>query len=132
MDFRKTFGTNKTKEEQGVWQKGPDSSEFLVARAGNKNFMKLAGDLTKPYRKLIQMGKADDKVMTEISAEVTSRTILLGWRGVVDGGEEVPYSQAEAKRRLIEYSDFAEFIAGLAQTLAAYQDEEIEAATKNS
>ncbi len=132
MDFKKTFATNKTKEEQGVWMKGPEGSEFLIARANNKNFMKLAGDLLKPYRKLIQMGRADDKVITEISAEVASRTVLLGWRGMKDGDVEVPYSQAEAKRRLVEYSDFADFVSGLAQTQAAFQDEESETAAKNS
>lgn len=132
MEFKKTFATNKEKEEKGVWANGPDGSRFLIARAGNPIFLKLSGQLLKPYRKLIQMGRADDKVINEISAEVTSRTVLLGWEGVKDDGKEVPYSQEEAKRRLLEYTDFADFISGLAQTAALFQDQEQEEAVKNS
>lgn len=131
MDFKKIFVTNKKKEEEGVWQAGPEDSEFLVARAGNPKFMKLSGELLKPYRKLIQMGKADDKIINGIVAEVTSRAVLLGWRKLKDGDVEVPYTTEEAKRRLLESPDFAEFIAALAQQVAAYQDEEQEAAVKN-
>lgn len=132
MDFKKVFATNKKKEEQGVWQPGPDGSEFLVARSGNPKFTKLAGDLFKPYRRLIQMGKADDKVLSELAAEVTARTILLNWRGLKDGEVEVPYSVEEAKKRLVESSDFADFIAGLSQQIAAYQDDAEEARLGNS
>jgi hypothetical protein len=131
MDFKKTFVTNKKKEEEGVWQAGPDGSKFLIARAGNAKFTQLAGKLMKPYRKLIQMGKADDKVISEIAAEITSRTILLDWDGFKDGDVVVPYSIEEAKKRLLEASDFADFIAGLSQQVSEYQDEEQEAATKN-
>lgn len=131
MDIRKTFATNKKKEEEGVWVKGPDGSEYLIARVGNKKFAKLAGDLMKPHRKLIQMGKADDVTITELAAEVTSRTVLLDWRGVKDGGVEVPYSQETAKRHLIEFPDFAEMISGFGQQISLYQDEQAEAVAKN-
>lgn len=131
MDFKRTFGTNKTKEEQGVWQPGPEGSSYLLARSGNKAFNKLMGELVKPHRKLIEMGKADDDLLTNITAEAVSRTILLDWKGVTDEGKPVPYSQAEAKRRLIEFPDFADMIAGLSKNMAAYQDEEKAAASGN-
>lgn len=131
MDFQKMFVTNKTKEQEGVWQVGPDGSQFLIARAGNEKFSKLAGELLKPYRKLIQMGRADDKVIMPIIADVTARTVLLDWKGMKDGDVEVPYSTEEAKKRLLASTDFADFIAGLSQQVGAYQDEAQEAATKN-
>lgn len=131
MDFKRVFATNKIKEEEGVWFKGPEGSEYLVARQGNKAFTKLMGEVAKPHRKLIEMGKADDALLTEITAEVVSRTILLDWRGVADDGKAVPYSHAEAKKRLIDYPDFADMISGFSKTMAAYQDEEKAAALGN-
>lgn len=131
MDIRKVFATNKRKEEEGVWVKGPDGAEFLIARAGNKNFTKLAGELMKPHRKLIQMGKADDALVAQLAAEVTSRTVLLNWRGVKEGDAEVPYTQEAACKMLIEYPDFADLISGFAQQISLFQDEQKEAATKN-
>lgn len=131
MDFKKVFATNKTKEVEGVWQPGPGGSSYLIARAGNKAFTKLMGELAKPHRKLIEMGKADDDLLTDITAEAVSRTILLDWRGVTDDGKAVPYSQAECKRRLVEFPDFADMIAGLSKNMAAYQDEEKAAASGN-
>jgi hypothetical protein len=132
MDLKKTFATNKNKEVQGVWMPGPDGSSFRVARLGNENFTKLSGVLMKPYRKLIQMGQADDKVISQIAAEVTSRTILLDWKGVKDGGADVPYSTEAAKARLLEYPDFADFISALSAQQSQYQDEAEEGERKNS
>lgn len=132
MDLKKVFGTNKKKELEGVWVDGPDGAKFLIARAGNANFSKLAAELMKPHRKLIQMGKADDKVLTEIAAEITSRTVLLDWKGVLDDGKVVPYSQEAAKSRLIEYTDFADMVSGFAQQISLFQDEDREAEIKNS
>ena len=133
MNVKKLFATNKEKEEKGVWVKGPEGAEFLVARAGNASFAKLAGDLMKPHRKLLQMGKADDKLITEIAAEITSRTILLDWKGVKDDeGKDVPYTQATAKQYLLDYSDFADLIAGFSQQISQYQDAEAGDRAKNS
>jgi hypothetical protein len=131
MDFKKTFATNRTKELEGVWFPGPDGSSYLVARQGNKNFNKLMAEVAKPHRKLIEMGKADDELLTEITAEVVSRTILLDWKGVTDDGKPVAYSNEEAKRRLIDYPDFADMIAALSKGMAAYQDQEKAAAAGN-
>ena len=131
MDFKKTFATNKSKEEQGVWVKGPEGSEYLIARQGNKAFNKLMAELAKPHRKLIEIGKADEDLITDLTAEVVSRTILLDWKGVTDDGKPVPYSHAEAKKRLVEYADFADMIGGFSKSMALYQDEEKAAAAGN-
>lgn len=131
MDYKSAFKTNKQKEVEGVWQPGP-IGRYLVARNNNPNYTKLVGELTKPYRKLIQIGRMDDKLLTSLICEAMSRTILLGWQGLIDDGKEVPYSQAEAKKRLEEDEDFREFVSLLSQQMSVYQDEEREAATKNS
>lgn len=131
MDMEKTFATSEQKEEQGVWFKGPDKSEFLIARQGNRAFVKLSAELTKPHRRLIERGLADDALLEDIAAEVASRTILLGWRGVDAAGKEVPYSSAAAKAYLLKHKDFADFVAGCSRSAAAYRDEEQRAAAGN-
>jgi hypothetical protein len=131
MDIGKTFGTNESKEEQGVWVKGPGKSEFLVARQGNKKFIKLSAEVTKPHRRLIEKGLADDSLLEDIAAEVTSRTVLLDWKGVEEDGKPLQYSNAAAKAYLLKYKDFADFIAGVSRSVQVYKDEEMKAAAGN-
>lgn len=130
MDI-KAFATNAKKENEGVWVPGPDGAEFLIARLGNDHFKKLSTELAKPHRRLLQLGKLDEKVVQEITAEVTARTILLGWKNVKEGGKPVEYSPETAKRWLLAYKDFAEFVSSVAGTQAVYQDELDEAAAGN-
>lgn len=125
------FGTNKQKEVDGVWMPGPAGMRFKIARAGNESFSKLSAQLLKPHRKLIRMGKMDDTLLTEISAEICARAILLDWEGVKDGGQAVQYSVAAAKERLIKYPDFADYITGLSQDVSSFQDDDSEAAAGN-
>lgn len=131
MDIAKAFATNAKKENEGVWIPGPDGAEFLIARMGNENFKKLSTELAKPHRRLIQLNRLDDKIVQEITAEVMARTILLGWKGVKEAGKPVEYSPETAKRWLLAYKDFAEFISGVAATQSLYQDELEEAAAGN-
>jgi hypothetical protein len=133
MNPRELFATNKDKEEKGVWVKGPQGSEYLIARVGNTSFSKLSAELMRPHRKLIQMGKADDALLTDIAAEITSRTVLLDWKGVKDdAGKDVPYSQAAAKEYMVKYPDFADMISGFGQQISLFQDKEQEERVKNS
>ncbi len=132
MDIGKAFGTNKTKEEKGVWVKGPLGSEYLIAREGNKEFTRLSAELVRPYRKMIQKGMADASLMNEIAAEVVARTVLLDWRKVRDPeGKPIPYTPEEGKRCILAYPDFAEFVSANAREMRLFQDEEQKAAEGN-
>lgn len=131
MELGKMFGTDKAKEQNGVWFKGPKETEYLVARQGNKNYTKLVSELTKPYRALIEKGLADPATLNEISAEAMSRTVLLDWRGITDGGKPLDYTPAIGKQWLLELPDFADFIFACSKNVAAYQAEELKAAAGN-
>lgn len=131
MDIAKTFGTNKTKEEQGVWVDGPDGARFLVARQGNTAFRKLSAELAKPHRRLFQMGKVDDAIIKGITAEVIARTVLLDWKGVKAGEKELAYTPEIGKEMLLKHEDFADFITGISTTVSLFQDELDQAAAGN-
>jgi hypothetical protein len=133
MNLRKTFGTNKEKEESGVWVDGPDGTRFLIARANNPAHTRLSAKLMKPQRTLLQLGQADDKVLLKIAAEITSRTILLDWKGVkADDGTAIPYTVDAAAKLLLELPDFADWVVAQSKTMALYQDEERAEEVKNS
>lgn len=128
----KAFGTSKAKEEQGVWFSGPKGQRYLIARQGNDAFTKLAGILTKPHRRLIEKGLADPELLRDITAEVTAKTLLLDWDEVKgEDGKPLPYTWQIGKAMLVEFKDFADFVAGCSTSVASYQDEEQRAAAGN-
>lgn len=132
MDVRKTFSTNKSKEEEGVWVKGPDGAQFRIARSNNAAAEKLAAELRRPHRRAILAGTLAPEIQKDIAYTVLAQAILLDWRGVTEGGQEVAFSPATAKRFFIEMEDFADFIAGYASEVALFRDEENEARRGNS
>lgn len=123
MDVKQLFGTNKKKEEDGVWVKAGDGAEFLIARANNPTAVKLSIDLMRPYRHLQRLNKVPKDVQEEVGLEVLSRAILLNWRGIKEDGKDVPFTPEEAKRMFKAYPDFADFVAGYAQEHTVFQDE---------
>ena len=131
MDLRKAFGTNKKKEQEGVWVKGEEGSEFLIARAGNPAAEKLTQELMRPHRRRLRAGTLPDEVTKEISYTVLATAVLLGWKGVKVDGKEVPYSPEQAKELFTEMPDFADFVAGYSMEAALFQDREEKARLGN-
>lgn len=132
-NLRKLFGTNKKKEEEGVWIAGPGDTRYLVARSDNPEAEKLAKELMRPYRKLVRMGQMPKEKQEEISLSVLSRTILRDWDGVKDeSGKAIAYTPDAGFAELKASKDFAEFIATIANEAANYRDEEEEERRGNS
>lgn len=132
MDLKKVFATNPKKEVDGVWVDGPEKSRFLIARANNKNAAALMTKLMRPHRTMARNGKLDDAILDDLVAQVTSKHILLDWENVKEGDKEVAYTPEAARAMLKAYPDFADFIGGMAQNVALFQDEEEAAQAKNS
>lgn len=132
-NIKRLFGTNKKKEEEGVWFPGPGETSYLIARSNNDRAVKLSKELMKPYRKLIRMNQMPPEKQMEISLTVVSETILLDWKGVKDeSGKDVTYTPAAGHAELKENSEFADFIAGLANEASGFRDEEEEERRGNS
>lgn len=122
----KAFTTDKNKEEHGVWVKGPDGVEYLIARLGNPRAQKLAERLMRPHRSAQRKGSLDPKVVEAITRKVMAETILLDWRGL-----DTPYSSELGERLFEKLPDFSEFIADYAGQMKLFQEEEEEEAQKN-
>lgn len=108
MDLEKEYGTDKKLEEEGIWlplEVGRDG-EVLLARIQNVNWRRLARKLPKQIRKQMNDDLLPEGTMDEITAELMSKTIVLGWRGLTINGAEVEYSQERCMEILLKYPDF--------------------------
>ena len=131
MDLKKEFATDESLEEEGVWQDFGDDLKCKIARMGNKNYQKEFQKLSKPYKKQIRRGTLNDAKAEEILIKTMAKAILLGWEGLEEDGNPVPYSEKNAIHILTEYKDFRDLIGDYADDLEAYKIEEDEEAEKN-
>lgn len=121
MDLYEMYAADTAKEENGTWMEIGDS-KFLVARSGNKSYVKM---FTKQYernkRALDRKDEAADKLAEKIVIDVMASTILLGWENVVFKGDTLDYTKDNAKlllampefrKQIQEFAeDFSEFKA---------------------
>jgi len=129
MDIKKAYGTDKKKEENGVWEDLGDGAKVLVARIGNPNYRKVFEQITKPYTKAIRRGTLSEEKATDLIIKSLAKTVLLNWEGLKEDNKLLKYSETEAIRLLTEYPDFRDQIQEIANDLETYklvQDEETE------
>jgi len=130
VDLFADFAVNEALSQDGVWVPYSGDVEFLVARAGNKNYRKVAQALYKKNERLLD-SKTDaaGEKLVEIVVESMAKGILLGWRGNVQfQGEPLPYSMDNA-RKLLAHERFRDWIDAQAKDeaqFAAVQEDENE------
>ena len=132
MDIKKTYGTDKEKEKNGVWEDLGDGARVLVARIGNTNYRKVFEQLTKPYTKAIRRGTLSEEKATDLIIKALSKAILLNWEGLKEDGKTIKYSEPEAIRLMTEYPDFRDQVQEIANDLETYRVTENEETEKNS
>ena len=124
--------STSSNEETGVWTAWR-GSQFLIASAGSLSFQRLFQRLQRPHRKAIDKGTLDPQIQNELMAKALSKTILLGWKDVVDGsGKTVAYSQEAAYNVLLNNGLFREFITEFATELGNFESEEKEELGKSA
>lgn len=141
MNLRKLFGTNKTKEQNGVWidlaadgdpANGIPNTGYCVARAGNRNFREKAQRVYAPYKAQLRNNTLDDELSEKLTTEILAGTVLVGWRGNFNiDGERLEFSEANAIRAMTMFPDFRAQVVEDSNTRKNYIDEEDEAAAKN-
>jgi len=129
MDIKESFGVDKRKEVEGVWEDLGGGTMVLVARAGNPKFTRLLQKLSRPHRHAIKSDSLPEDVAMEMLIKTMSKTVLLDWDGMKEDGKEIVYSSNEAVRLLTEYPDFRDYISGLSRSMEIFRavgDEESE------
>ena len=134
--LKKNYGTDLSKETEGVWFKSSviEGLEFKIAKTGNPVYEKLVRKLYKPYIKQVRKGTdLPDSVTQEISNQLIVDALLLDWKGMPGvEGTEVPFSKSEAKALLEDRelkdlkAEIMEFADDGARFSIEYEEELIE------
>lgn len=130
VDLFADFAVNEALSQDGVWVPYAGDAEFLIARAGNKNYRKVAQALYKKNERMLESKTdASNEKLTEIVIEAMAKGTLLNWRGNVQyQGEPLPYSLENA-RKLLAHERFRDWVDAQAKDEAQYaavQDDENE------
>lgn len=130
MGTYKTFKTDENIEsQQGITLDYGAAGKFKIHRAGgaNQKFKNYAQAQFKPYTRQIQQGTLDEKVATEINADIFARTVVVGWEGVT-GPDDKPleFNYENCKQLLIDLPDLFADIQKAAQDASLFRKEMIE------
>lgn len=134
MDIlKKAFGTDKTKEMEGV-KVTFGALTFYIARAGgaNKEFAKVLEEKTRPYRRMIVNEVMPDETAEQLLKETYAETIVK--RLADPSAPDVMLTPAEivAEFNNDEYGEeFYRFVRDEAQRVANFKTAEREDALKN-
>jgi len=131
MDIAKQFGTDKQKEEQGIWISLGEDAEVLVARLGNKQYIDAIKRLTTPHKVALRNKSLPEDLSFDITVKAMAEAVLLGWKGMQENGKNLAYSREAAERLLKDYPDFREQIAGIAADMENFRAETEAATEKN-
>lgn len=121
MDVFKSFASDETKENDGVWCELGAGASLLVARAGNRKYARmLSSQVEKNQRALDLKNEAADDLSDQIMISVLANTVLLGWKGIQFKREDMAYSVENAKT-LLSVKDFRSLVSKLSNDFEAYK-----------
>ena len=128
LDLLKRYQTSPTKENEGVWAEmeiAPGAAfEVLIASTESQGWKNYVLDT------LVRMGdmeKVKDGEAERTQAEAMVGTILLDWRDLSWGGEEIPFSREFAVELLTELRLFRDGVMRLSRERKRFQDDNLEA-----
>lgn len=126
MDFSK-FRTNEGAESEGVWVEVGDGFAILIGRIGGKrNQESYKRHTASPVvSEAIRRGTQTPEEQARIHGEVMADSILLGWRGLTEEGQDVPYSREKALE-LLRVKDFRALVHDEAMNQANFRVKRVE------
>ena len=121
------------REVEGVWVGFQEGVEFLVARAGNPNFLRATDKIDNKFRKQIRLGKLSTAQSIENQCRAMAEGILLDWRGLVtEDGKSLDYDKDTAFAVLRHNPEVRDFVFEVATEGEHFRNEEIESSAKKS
>jgi len=120
-------------EVDGVWVDIDDETSLLIARYQNPKHKEYLRKRLEPYKRMIRMGKLSNDVAEKIEREAMAKYILLGWRGMKEGGAELLYTSDNALRLLSEpaLAWFYDLVRDLADDLSLFREQLLEDGVDN-
>lgn len=125
MDLKKTFGTNKDAEINGVWHT-VGNARLLIARVNNQNYQRVLRRLISPNTTIVNTNSEESQeLIKDYTLQAMAQAILVDWENLKEDDKEIPYSPENAYRILKEYPDFLELVSQKATDLKFYREEYI-------
>lgn len=121
------LATDQGRENEGTWIDVGDDCRLCIARVGNRRY---TDEVSKIARKN-NVATLDNDTARKKMIDVYARTILLGWEGLQENGEDVPYTQENARRMLTEYPDFFRMIEAEASNAEHFRRSNVEETAGN-
>lgn len=133
MDIFKTFKTDESKEQDGVWVQLDDGkSRLKIARNLNARYKAAQQLKMQRYKMAAKVKTIPDDVWNDMFNELIAETILVDWEGITRDGEPYPYSKENALQAIGELKDFREMVMGFAADMDNFKQELDETTEKNS
>jgi hypothetical protein len=122
LDFKKTFGYNRTKADEGMWADIGHGASIKVAKIGTIKYQNTMIRHTRKYQAQFRVNRYTAEATIDIAASTLADCILLDWKGITEDGQEVPYSRANAYRLLKESDDFRSLVEMYGNDADLFQD----------
>jgi hypothetical protein len=129
LDIFDLFATSDILEESGKEFKmgsGDKACYFRIARVGNTRYQRNLAQEYEANRETLDMKGSDEAISAAedcvkgIMLRVTSRAVLLGWRGpVVYKGKPIEYSFENAEL-LLQHKDFYDWVTNRAKNYSNF------------
>lgn len=132
MEFGEQFVRDKDMTDEAVRFDFSDGTHIVIRRI---DFAPYQGSI-KTFMKANAFAMEHDTLPPEefdaVVAKNIAKHLLTGWGGYTEGGKPLPFSEAEAAKRLAEYSDFRKLCLNCAKNRRAYVKVQRDAALGNS
>lgn len=132
MDLFSKFKTDAEKERDGVWVPLDGEGRIRVARTNNPLYRESLVRKVSRYKTATKSKVIPEDDWLDIVNELVAETILVGWEGITEKGQPLPYSVENAKRVLTELKDFREMVLSIADNMDNFKEELDEGTEKNS
>lgn len=132
MDIFSKFKTDESKERDGVWVPLEKDGRIRVARTNNPLYREALVRKVSRYKTATTSKVIPEDDWLNIVNELVAETILVGWEGITEKGQPLPYSVENAKRVLTELKDFREIVLSIADNMDNFKEELDEGTEKNS
>lgn len=116
-DFRK----DDELATDGVWVEFGGGAAFKIASLDNPTFTEAFRKKVKPYNDLKR--EIPDEDQESIMVDCMAQHIVLDWRNVFDGDDELEYSVDAAKRILSELDKVREMVLAESQKVSNFRQE---------
>ena len=128
--------TDKTKENEGIWERWIHDVDLKIARFNNAAFTAFNREKLTPYREAIENGTFTLEDQTPITKEGIARFILVDWRGIEEDDEAktvIPYSWEKALEffNMEGMDDLMPFIVRIARSAERYRNKFVSDAAGN-